>query len=80
MRAAIALLAWGAVAGGIALGAFPRSRTPMSACIAGGLLLALALFTGLSVAWASDAGGAIEAAVLVTAYLGMFARSPAGSP
>jgi O-Antigen ligase len=73
MRAAIAILAWGVVAGGVALGAFPRSRTPGTALVAGGMFLGLTLFTALSVAWASDAGTAIEAAVLASAYLGLFA-------
>jgi hypothetical protein len=73
MRAAIALLAWGGIAVGIAMGAFPRSRTPGTAIAGGGLLLGLTVFTAISVAWASDAGAAIEAAVLASAYLGIFA-------
>jgi hypothetical protein len=73
MRAAIAFAAWATVAGGLALGTFPRSRIPASAVITGGMLGGLALLSGLSVAWASDNGAAIEATVLVAAYLGIFA-------
>jgi O-Antigen ligase len=73
MRAAIACAAWGVVLGGICVGAFPRSTTPVTALIAGGMLLGLALLTGVSIAWASDDGAAIQATVLVAAYLGIFA-------
>jgi hypothetical protein len=73
MRAAIACVAWGVLLVGVALGAFPRSTTPVTALIAGGLLLGLTLLTGVSVAWASDDGAAIQATVLAAAYLGIFA-------
>jgi hypothetical protein len=73
MRAAIAFAAWATVLGGVALGVFPRFRTPVAALIASGMLGGLALLSGISVAWASDDGAAIEATLLVAAYLGIFA-------
>jgi hypothetical protein len=72
IRASIALLAWGAVALGIAFGAIPRSRTPVAALIAGGMLLGLVLLSGVSSGWASDSEGAVSATVLAAAYLGLF--------
>jgi O-Antigen ligase len=73
MRSAIGLVAWAAVLAGIAFGLFPRSRIPGAALIAGGMLALLAVLSLLSVAWASDDGAAVEATVLVAAYLGIFA-------
>ena len=72
MCAAIAFTVWAVVLAGLAVGVFPRSRTPPVALVAGGALAALALLSGVSVVWASDNGAAIEATVLVAAYLGMF--------
>ena len=73
MRSAIALVAWAAVLGGIASGLFPRSRLPRAALFAGGMLAVLAVLSLVSVAWGSDDGVAVEATVLVAAYLGTFA-------
>jgi hypothetical protein len=72
MRAAIAFAAWAVVLGGVAFGVFPRFRIPAAALLAGGMLGGLALLSGISVAWASDDGAAIETSLLVAAYLGIF--------
>jgi tetratricopeptide (TPR) repeat protein len=73
IRSAVAVLAWGVISGGLAFGLFPRSRTPAVALVAGGMLAADVLLAVASVAWAGDAEGAIAAAVLAMAYLGIFA-------
>ncbi|MGA9633667.1 MAG: O-antigen ligase family protein [Solirubrobacterales bacterium] len=73
LRSAIAVVSWAAILGGIAFGLLPRSRIPGAALVAGGMLTVLALLSAISVAWGSDAGAAVEATVLVAAYLGIFA-------
>ncbi|MGH2922816.1 MAG: O-antigen ligase family protein [Solirubrobacterales bacterium] len=73
LRAAVAILAWGTVLIGLALGAFPRVPTPRAALVSGLLLALLALLTVASAWWASDNGAAVEEFLRVSAYLGVFA-------
>jgi hypothetical protein len=72
LRSAIAFVSWAAILGGIGFGLLPRSRIPGAALVAGGMLAVLALLSVVSVAWGSDDGAAVEATVLVAAYLGIF--------
>jgi hypothetical protein len=72
LRSALAFVSWAAILGGIAFGLLPRSRIPGAAPVAGGMLAVLALLSAVSVAWGSDDGAAVEATVLVAAYLGIF--------
>jgi hypothetical protein len=72
-RAILALLVWTTVISGVAFNLFPRSRLPDASVVAGGLLAVLVLLTGISVAWASDDGAAVQEFVRVGGYLGLFA-------
>ncbi len=78
--AATALIVWAAVLLGLATGAFPRSEPPRAAIAAGLCLAAFAALIALSMAWASDDGGAFEDAVKALAYLGTFALVVVASP
>ncbi len=73
LQAAITIGVWIAVIAALASGAFPRAPMPREACWAGALLLALALLTGISMAWASDDGAAYAETVRAFGYLGCFA-------
>jgi hypothetical protein len=61
---------WTAFVAAIA-GAWPRSRIPGAAIVAGGALLALAVLTGVSMEWASDVGAAYADAIRALGYLGV---------
>lgn len=82
-RAGAALVVWWVVLIGIAFGIWPRTRIPGRALAAGGGLLALAVLTGLSIAWTSDDGAAFTELVRASGYLGVFTlivlASPSGS-
>jgi O-Antigen ligase/Tetratricopeptide repeat len=78
--AATALVVWGAVLVGLATGVFPRSEPPRAAIAAGLCLAGFAALVALSMAWASDDGGAFEDAVKALAYLGTFALVVVASP
>jgi hypothetical protein len=71
---------WWAVAIGLAVGAWPRSRVPVAAVQAGACLAALAAWTAISLGWASDAGGAFIDVVRALGYLGLFALVVVASP
>ena len=71
---------WWAVAIGLAMGAWPRSRVPGSAVGAGASLAALAAWTAISIGWASDAGGAFVEVVRALGYLGLFVLVVIASP
>lgn len=70
--AATAVIVWGAVVIGLAVGAVPRSPPPGVAIAAGLLIGGFAGLTALSMIWASDNGRAFEDAVRALAYLGVF--------
>ncbi len=61
----------------------PRASLPRESVVAGVLLAAFAGLTVLSIAWASDNGGAFDEGVRAMGYVGVFAlvvlASPAGS-
>ena len=78
--AATALIVWAVVLLGLATGAFPRSEPPAAAIAAGLCLAAFAGLIALSMAWASDDGGAFEDAVKALAYLGAFVLVVVASP
>jgi hypothetical protein len=70
--AATAVIVWGAVVIGLAVGVVPRSPLPSVAVAAGLLIGGFAGLTALSMIWASDNGRAFEDAVRALAYLGVF--------
>ena len=82
-RAVIAVLVWWVVVGGVVLRLLPRAAIPREAVVALASLTALATFTVVSIAWASDNGGAYEEGVRAVGYAGLFAlvvlASPGGS-
>lgn len=79
-RAAAAIVVWGAVIVGLALGFWPRSAIPGTALAAGMCLVGLAALTALSMAWASDDGRAFAEIVRVLGYLGLFVAVVLASP
>jgi hypothetical protein len=72
-RAIIAILCWSAVIGGLVLGVFPFARQPSTSLTSGAVLAVLGILTAVSVGWASDDGAAIDEALRVSSYLGLFA-------
>lgn len=78
--AAAGVVVWFAVLVGLATGAFPRDEPPVAAIAAGLCLTGYAALIALSMAWASDDGGAFEDAIRALAYLGMFALVVIASP
>jgi O-Antigen ligase len=78
--AAGAVVIWWAVVIGLLLGAWPRSRTPGTAIAAALFLAALAVWTAISISWASDHGGAFIEVVRVLSYLGLFVLIVIASP
>ena len=71
-REALGAVVWWVIALGAILGLWPRSRVPTSAMVAGGLLAALAVWTGLSALWAPAAETALSELGRVLLYLGIF--------
>ena len=71
--AAGTLVVWWAVIVGLAVGAWPRTGVPRPAIAAGASIAALALLTGISLAWGSDDGRAFVELVRVAGYTGVFA-------
>ena len=63
---------WWAVVIAIALGGWPRARVPALALGAGVCLASLAIWTAISIGWASDNGGTFVEVVRVLGYLGLF--------
>lgn len=76
-------IVWWAVIVGLALGILPRARVPARAIFSAASLAALALFAALSMAWASNDGGAFLDVLRISNYLGLFLLvvlvSPRGS-
>ena len=71
-REALTVVVWWAIALGAILGFWPRAPVPRSALVAGGLLAAFALWTGLSALWAPAPETALAELGRVLLYLGIF--------
>jgi O-antigen ligase len=78
--AGMAVGIWWAVAIALVVRVLPISRVPGTAIAAALLLAAFALWTALSMIWASDDGGAFVEAVRVLSYLGLFVLIVLASP
>ncbi len=63
---------WWAVVIAMALGGWPRTRVPTVAVGAGVCLASLAVWTAISIGWASDHGGTFAEIVRALGYLGLF--------
>jgi O-antigen ligase len=77
-RASIAIIVWWALGLSVALALWPAERPTRAALLTGGLLAALALFTGLSIAWAESAEKAFNELNRALLYLGVFAAAVVG--
>ncbi len=71
-REALTVVVWWAIALGAIFGLWPRAPVPRSALVAGGLLAAFALWTGLSALWAPARETALAELGRVLLYLGIF--------
>jgi O-Antigen ligase len=71
---------WWAVVIAMVLGGWPRSRVPAMALGAGACLATLAIWTAISIGWASDHGGTFVEIVRVLGYLGLFVLVVIASP
>lgn len=71
---------WWAVVIAMALGGWPRSRVPAVALGAGVCLASLAIWTAISIGWASDHGGTFVEIVRALGYLGLFVLVVISSP
>ncbi len=80
LQAAATVAVWWAVVIALALGGWPRSRVPAAVVGAGVCLAALAIWTAISLGWASDDGGAFVEVVRVLGYLGLFVLVAIASP
>jgi O-antigen ligase len=67
------VLVWWSALVAVLAGAWPHSRLPAAASLAGLALLGLALLSGVSMEWASDLGAAYEDAIRALGYAGVFA-------
>jgi hypothetical protein len=80
LQAAATVAVWWAVVIALALGGWPRSRVPGAVIGAGSCLAALAIWTALSLGWASDDGGTFIEVVRVLGYLGLFVLVAIAAP
>ncbi len=80
LQSAATVAVWWAVVIALALGGWPRSRVPTAVIGAGACLAALAIWTAISLGWASDDGGAFVEVVRVLGYLGLFVLVAIASP
>jgi O-antigen ligase/polysaccharide polymerase Wzy-like membrane protein/tetratricopeptide repeat protein len=80
LQAAATVALWWAVVIALVLGGWPRSRVPAAAVGAGVCLATLAIWTAISLGWASDDGGAFVEVVRVLGYLGLFVLVAIASP
>jgi hypothetical protein len=78
-RGSIAIIVWWALGLSVAFALWPAERPTRAAVLTGGLLAALAVFTGLSIAWAESAEKAFNELNRVLLYLGVFAVAVAGA-
>ncbi len=72
-RSAIGIVAWWALAVGVAFKLWPRARPPRAAVVAGTALAALAILTVLSTGWAASDEKAFLEFTRVLTYLGVLA-------
>jgi hypothetical protein len=72
-REPIAIGVWWALGLGAALSLWPLARVPRAALVSAGLLAALGLLSGLSIAWSDSAENAFAEVDRVALYLGVFA-------
>ena len=80
LQAAATVAVWWAVVIALALGGWPRSRVPGAVIGAGACLAGLAIWTALSLGWASDDGGTFIEVVRVLGYLGLFVLVAIAAP
>src|SRR4051812_30277396 len=73
IRGEVGLAIWWIVLVGAALGILPTTVPRRTGWIGLGLLAAFALWTGLGIAWSSDAGASVTEFARVVTYLGVFA-------
>lgn len=71
-RGVAAIVVWWAIALGVGLGFWPRSRVPVPALAVGGLLAGYAALSGLSVAWADSEEKAFDEFNRGVLYVGIF--------
>ena len=76
----LAVLVWWTVVAGVLVRLLPRASLPRESVVAGVLLAALAGLTVVSIAWASDNGGAFDEGVRAMGYVGVFALVVLASP
>ena len=72
-RSTVAIAVWWAVVMGVALGLWPLARVPRVALVAGALLAAFTVLTGISMIWAESAERAFTEFNRAALYLGVFA-------
>src|SRR4051812_27140010 len=73
IRSEVGIAIWWIVLIGALLGILPAVMPRRNALVGLGLLLAFALWTGVGIAWSSDAGASVTELARVTTYLGVFA-------
>ena len=73
LRASIAIAIWWVVLVGLFVRAWPGSRPPTAALVAGGCLAGITALSALSLLWAEDAGRAFGDLLTPVVYLGLFA-------
>jgi O-Antigen ligase/Tetratricopeptide repeat len=71
---------WWAVVIALAVGGWPQVRVPAAAVGAGACLAGLAIWTAISIGWASDDGGTFVEVVRTLGYLGVFVLVVIASP
>ena len=71
-RAVAAIVLWWAVGLAVVLGLWPLERLPRAALVTGGLLVAFAAWTGLSIVWAESAERAVTELNRVSLLLAVF--------
>ena len=79
-RDSVAVLVLWVLVLGSAAGFWPAARIPRSALVAGGLLAAFALWTGLSALWAASPEKAFNEFTRVVLFLGIFALAVVAAP
>jgi hypothetical protein len=76
----LSALTWGCLLIGVVFGLLPLRSVPYTGALAAAALIALAVLTGLSMAWANDDGRAFIELARVLGYLGAFVLILAASP
>jgi O-Antigen ligase len=68
----MAVCVWAVLILGLVLGLLPRGRIPRTGVISAGILVILAVLSAISSSWALDDGAAIDEAVRVAGFAGLF--------